>query len=254
MAADQGQVVLRAERVSKRFGGLLALYDVSFSLYEGEILGLIGPNGAGKTTMINVITGTEKITSGEVFLDGRSLNGLSPHVIAHLGVARTFQIVKVFKELTLLDNVLIGGLFGPAHSRPLPAARKRAQELLEFVGLADRASRRAREVTLLDQKKLQLARALAMEPRVLLLDEVMAGLNPQELVEAVEMVRRINRTGITLLVIEHIMQVVMGLCQRVLVLHHGQLIAEGSPQEIVQNEAVISAYFGERYARRLAGM
>jgi len=242
-------VALRLEGVSKSFGGLRAVREVSLELREQEILGLIGPNGAGKTTLMNLIAGTYRPTTGRILLGMRDVTGRPPFAIARMGIARTFQIVRVFKEMTVRENVLGGALFGGRRG-DRRAAGARAAEALEFVGLSGIADRLAGEVGLAEQKRVQLARALAMRPSVLLLDEAMAGLNPGELQEALELVRAIHRSGVTLIVIEHLMKVIMGLSHRVVVMHHGQMLAQGSPSEVVNDPQVIAAYFGEHYSRR----
>jgi branched-chain amino acid transport system ATP-binding protein len=244
--------VLRLEGVSKAFGGLQAVRDVSLDLQQGEILGLIGPNGAGKTTLINLIAGFYQPGRGRIFLDGREVTGRPPHRMARSGIARTFQIVRIFKEMTVRDNVVAGALFA-GHPGGLAAARDRADEAIRFVGLSAVAGRRAGDTGLADQKRVQLARALAMRPSVLLLDEAMAGLNQVEQSAALDLVRAVHRSGVSLIIIEHLMKVIMGLSHRVAVLHHGQLIAQGPPAEIVNDRAVIAAYFGERYSHRMAG-
>jgi branched-chain amino acid transport system ATP-binding protein len=243
--------ILELEGVSKSFGGLQAVRNVSLALREGEILGVIGPNGAGKTTLINLITGSFRPSAGRIRLRGSDVTGRPPHALARAGVARTFQVVRVFKEMSVLDNVVAGALFA-GRSGSLRGARRRAEEVLEFVGLQDQAERPASELVLPQQKRLQVARALAMDPSVLLLDEAMAGLNPGELDEALALVRAVHRSGVTLIVIEHLMKVVMGLSHRVVVLHHGQVLAEGPPGAIVEDPQVVAAYFGQRYHRRRA--
>jgi branched-chain amino acid transport system ATP-binding protein len=241
---------LRLEGVSKSFGGLQAVRDVSLELREGEIIGLIGPNGAGKTTLINVIAGAYQTGGGRMFLGQREVTGRPPYLIARLGIARTFQIVRIFRNMTVRENVMAGALFAARHLG-LRAARERADEALEFVGLGAVAGRRAGDTGLADQKRVQLARALAMRPSVLLLDEAMAGLNPGEQSAALDLVRAVHRSGVSLIVIEHLMKVIMGLSHRVIVMHHGQVIAEGPPADIVHDQRVVAAYFGEPYSRRL---
>ncbi len=243
-------IILEGRKVSKFFGGLAALRDVDFQIREGEILGLIGPNGAGKTTLINVITGTEQLTNGDIFFKGRSIKGLKPYDIGRLGIARTFQVVKPFKNMTVFENVLIGALFGKGGlNASFSSARKKALDIISELGLYEKRNMLSLHLTIPDQKRLELAKALAMVPEILLLDEVMAGLNPKEIEEAMELILRINARGVTILVIEHVMKAIMGISKRIIVLHHGEKIADGPPEEIVSNEKVIEAYLGERFAR-----
>jgi branched-chain amino acid transport system ATP-binding protein len=239
---------LRLDGVSKSFGGLQAVRGVSLELQDGEILGLIGPNGAGKTTLMNLIAGAYRPTTGRIFLGGREVTGRPPFAIVHMGIARTFQIVRVFKEMTVRENVLVGALFGGRTDRR--EAGERAAEVLEFVGLSGIADRTTGDIGLAEQKRVQLARALAIRPSVLLLDEAMAGLNPGEMEAALELVRAVHRSGVSLIVIEHLMKVIMGLSHRVVVMHHGQLLAQGSPADVVRDPKVVAAYFGEHYSRR----
>ncbi len=242
-------VVLEARGLTCRFGGLTAVDGVDFQIREGEILGLIGPNGAGKTTMMNLISGLTPPTAGEVFLRGRRLNGLPPHAVTRLGVARTFQVMRPFQGLTVRENVAIGARFGRSGGpTTMGAALARADEVLDWIGLAALGRAEIGRLTTGERKKLELARALAMEPTVLLLDEVMAGCNPREVGDVMELVRRVNDRGVTIFLIEHLMKAVMGLCQRVLVLHHGKRIALGTPNEVGENPAVVEAYLGQRYA------
>ena len=239
--------ILELTNVSRRFGGLDALSEVSMAVEPGEIVGLIGPNGAGKTTLVNVVTGVYKPTSGSVEFDGRRINGMKPHQISRLGVARTFQVVQPFPEMTVLENVMAPATFA-AQARSIEDAREAAREAISFVGLGDQADTLASQLTLAGRKRLELAKSLAMNPKVLLLDEVNAGLNPAEIDKALELIRTIAARGVTIIIIEHLMKVVMSLCSRIVVLHHGALIAEGSPQEISRDERVIQAYLGSRYA------
>jgi len=237
-------VLLRTENVVKRFGGLVAVNQVSFELYEGEILGLIGPNGAGKTTLFNCINGIYRPEEGRIFFRGTDITGWSPSRLAHMGMARTFQIVRPLAELTVRENVMVGAAFGEKRL-PLAQAARVADEVLAFLGLADRADQLAGSLNVAQKKRLELARALASQPRLLLLDEVLAGLNPTEVDEMVETIRRIREQGITILMIEHVMRAIMNLSDRILVLDFGELIAEGTPEEIAQNERVIKAYLGD---------
>jgi branched-chain amino acid transport system ATP-binding protein len=233
--------------LTKRFRGLTALDRVSFRVAEGEILGLIGPNGAGKTTLVSLVSGTLVPTEGEIHFQGRRIDRLPPQRRAHLGIGRTFQVMKPFPGLSVLDNVAVGALFGRGGGeRSLPRARERAREWLEFTGLGPRAGQRADALGGPDRKRLELAKALAMQPRLLLLDEVMAGLNPVEIDEVVALIRRIREQGMTILVIEHVMRAIRSLSDRLLVLHHGQQLAEGSPEEVLADARVVEAYLGRR--------
>lgn len=255
------RVALEVENVTKRFGGLTALDHVSFKVYEGEILGLIGPNGAGKTTMFNVITGVYRPEEGRVIYYGEDITGLKPHVIARKGIARTHQVVKPFNELTVLENAMIGALFGTRHGQITEEeARGIAMEILEFVGLAEKAEEPAKVLNIQEKKRLELARALAEEPRLLLLDEVLAGLNPTEVAHMLDLLRKIRREkGVTMIMIEHVMHAVMNLADRIVVLHFGRKLAEGTPEEVARNPEVIAAYLGDpelalKFVRRLGGV
>ena len=245
---------LELRGVTKRFGGVAALSDVSFVVPEGEILGIIGPNGAGKTTLLNCISGIYKPDSGSVEFEGRTISGMAPHRVARLGVGRTFQVVKPFQSMTVRENAAVGALFGSDKARlPPKAAFQRADEVLEMVGLAPKAGQRVGGLTIPDRKRLEVARAVATGPKLLLLDEVMAGLNPVEVDEALDMVRAVHRSGVTIVLIEHVMRVIVGICSRVVVLHFGQLLAEGEPETVLRDDRVIEAYLGQRYARRNRG-
>jgi len=234
--------VLNVVDVSKSFRGLRALSGVSFTLRQGEIFGLIGPNGAGKTTLFNVISGFLKPDSGRVGFLGKDLVRLKPHEICKMGLARTFQIVKPFSHLSILENVAVG-CFNATND--IQEAEERAWEVLRFVGLEKKALSPAMSTTTPDRKRLELARALASQPQLLLLDEVMAGLNPTEQMQIVGLVREVREKGTTLLVIEHTMRVIMGLCDRIVVLNHGECIAEGEPRAICSDKDVIEAYLGK---------
>ncbi len=243
--------ILEARGVTKRFGGLAAVSEVSFELREGEILGLIGPNGSGKTTLVNVVTGALGYSGGQVHFRGDSIRGLPSHEIGRRGVSRTFQVVKPFRNLTVLENVMVGALFGArGGARAVAEARRQAEEVLDFVALAHRATAAAEGLNVPERKRMELARALAMRPTVLFLDEVMAGLNPSEIDAAVGLIRRIRDRGISLVVIEHVMRAIRDLSDRILVLYHGEKLTEGPPQEVLNNPEVVSAYLGRRYAEQ----
>ncbi len=239
--------LLSLEGVSRRFGGLNAVDNVALDVEQGEILGLIGPNGAGKTTLINLITGVHPATAGRVRFEGRDITRCRPHQIARLGLARTFQIVQPFPNMTVVENVAAGALFC-GHVTNVREAHAVALEHLAFTGLADMADRPAASLTLARRKRLELAKSLAMRPRLLMLDEVNAGLNPTEIDEALGIIRRIASQGVTIIVIEHLMKVVLSISKRIAVLHHGQLIAQGPPNDVIRNESVIEAYLGAKYA------
>lgn len=241
--------ILEGTKVTKNFGGLTAVDQVDFQLEEGEIVGLIGPNGAGKTTLINCITGTLPTSSGEVQFQGRTITGMDPHVIARLGIGRTYQIVKPFHNLTVLDNVMVGALFGAKGlKRNMEQAHTLAEEIIEFVNLDQLKDQHADELNVPGMKRLEMAKTLAMEPDVLLLDEVMAGLNPTEVDDAVGLIKQIRDSGVTILVIEHVMRAIRQVSDRVFVLHHGKKIADGTPEEVMSDDQVIKAYLGSRYA------
>ena len=235
---------LSIDNARKDFGGLRAVNDVSFTLERGEIAGLLGPNGSVKTTLINLISGALPASGGQITLDGVRLSGRRPDVIARAGVARTFQLVRILPSLTLTENVMIPAVFG-AKAHWGAAARAVAEQALETVGLSDRAGATAGELTYIDQKRLELARAVAAEPKLLLLDEWLAGLNPTELTEGIELVRSLTRSGITILMVEHILDAVRALCPRVLVMNSGKLIADEETGAALSDPAVIAAYLGE---------
>jgi branched-chain amino acid transport system ATP-binding protein len=236
--------LLEVHGLRKRFGGLTAVRDVSFLVAGREILGLIGPNGSGKTTVFNLITGFLTPDAGRVRLDGQEITGLRPYRISAMGVARTFQLVRPFPHLSALDNVMVGCLYGRADAGRVADAARQAREILAFVGLGGREEVAARHLTLADRKRLELARALAARPRLLLLDEFMAGLNPPEVTAAVALIRRIRDGGVAVVMIEHIVRAVMSLSDRIVVMNAGQAIAQGSPDAIRRDPQVIEAYLG----------
>jgi len=227
--------------LSKRFGGLRAVQDVSFTVKENETLALIGPNGAGKTTSFHLITGFHKADSGSVQAFGQEIVGLKPHDVCALGLARTFQVAKPFGAMTVLANVMTGAFLRDRH---VAAARDKALEAIDFVGLSARAQTPAKDLTTIDQRRLEMARALATQPKILLLDEVMAGLNPSEIDQAVALVGKLSARGLTIVIVEHVMRAIMAVARHIVVLDHGQKIAEGVPKEIVENPEVIRAYLG----------
>jgi branched-chain amino acid transport system ATP-binding protein len=237
--------ILEGQGVTKTFGGLVAVSNVDFHVDRGEILGLIGPNGAGKTTLFNLISAALPLSSGEIRFKGQRISGLKPHRICRMGISRTFQETKVFSNIPVLQNVLVGAFFGaPTHVSGSAAASEAAQAL-EFVGLSAMSMTPINDLTLVNQKRVEVARALATKPELLLLDELMAGLNQAEVSEAMELVTRIRDKGITIIMVEHVMKAIMGISGRVMVLHHGEKIADGTCNEISCNKTVIDIYLGE---------
>jgi branched-chain amino acid transport system ATP-binding protein len=237
--------ILEGQGVTKYFGGLAAVSHVDFHIDRGEIVGLIGPNGAGKTTLFNLISAAFPISSGEIRFKGNKLNGLKPHRICKMGISRTFQETKVFSNMPVLQNVLVGAFFGTPNLVSGASAAREAAQALEFVGLSAMSAAPVQDLTLVNQKRVEVARALATKPELLLLDELMAGLNPAEVGEAMELVTKIRDSGVSIFMVEHVMKAIMGVCERIMVLHHGEKIAEGTPQEIAANKKVIEIYLGE---------
>ena len=231
--------VLETHELSRRFGGVDAVADLSVTVEEGTVLGVIGPNGAGKSTLINLITGHVKPSHGHVMIDGRDVTGRRPWVVAKERVARTFQIVKPFRNLTVRENVAIGAMYGPERARSTRAAIDQADEALERVGLADRADLSPGELSVADARRLELAKALAMRPRLLLLDEVMAGLRPDEIQPALDLIRSLRDDGVTILVVEHVMKAIMAVSDDVLVMNEGRELTRGAPEDVVKDERVI---------------
>ncbi|HYZ61763.1 MAG TPA: ABC transporter ATP-binding protein [Acetobacteraceae bacterium] len=234
--------LLSLRAVSKRFGGLLAVDDVSMDVQQGELVSIIGPNGAGKTTLFNLLTGQLAPSAGSIAFQGRDINPLAPQARALLGFGRTFQIAQTLTSLSALENAMIGGFL---HHRDLRGASARAMAALELVGLQDRAGIKGSQLTLSERRRLEVARALALEPKIVLLDEVMAGLNPTEIGHMVELVQRLNEGGLTFLVIEHNLKVVRQFSDRVLVLHRGAMLAQGTAAEVLSNPDVVEAYVGK---------
>lgn len=242
--------LLTLSGVTKKFGGVAAVSDVTFEVEPAEVLGLIGPNGAGKTTLLNCISGVYRLDAGTVLLDGTQISDRPAFQIARLGMGRTFQVVKPFASMTVRQNTALGAMFGRADARARPKrAMDVAEEVLAEVGLGKRADSLVTSLTIPERKRLEMARALAMRPTVLLLDEVMAGLNPTEVDEALDVVRAVNAKGVTIVLIEHVMRVVVGVCNRAVVLHQGKVLAQGKTGDVLEDDRVIEAYLGERYAR-----
>jgi branched-chain amino acid transport system ATP-binding protein len=241
--------ILTGQHVSKVFGSLRAVDDVDFEVHAGEILGIIGPNGAGKTTLLSLINGTLPVSQGKIFFRGKQISGRRPYQIAELGISRTFQIVKPFPGMTALENVALGALFGRKRETDMSRAMERAAETLRRVRIEGKESVLVEKLNVSERKRLELARALTQNPDLLLLDEVMAGLTPREIEDIMALIQEVSREGTTIMVIEHVMKAIMGISSRIVVLHQGRKIAEGSPAQITENRQVIAAYLGEKYSR-----
>ena len=237
--------ILEGEEVTKHFGGLAAVNRVNFNINQGEVVGLIGPNGAGKTTLFNLISGSLPTTAGEIRYKGKKISGLKPHQICKKGVARTFQSAKLFAGMTVFENALAASLFGTKRAISVPDAGREAMGLLEFVELSTVGAMLAKDLSLGSRKRLEVARALATKPDLLMFDEVMAGLNPAEVAQAMELITMIRNKGMTIFMIEHVMKAIMSVCDRIIVLHHGSKIAEGTPEEIATSHTVVEVYLGE---------
>ncbi len=242
--------ILEVRHLSKRFGGLRAVDDVSFAVRSGQILGVIGPNGAGKSTLINLVTGHLAPSKGRIIIDGKDLTGTRPWTISRAGVARTFQIVKPFRGLTVRENVAIAAMYGSHRDGTVVDALATAEATLEIVGISHRAAASPAQLSVADARRLELARALACRPRLLLVDEVMAGLRPKEIDAAVELVHRLRDSGITVIAVEHVMKAILSISDTVLVLHQGRVLTEGKPRDVLSDQRVVEAYLGHRYASR----
>lgn len=238
------KTLLELKDLTISFGGLTAVNKLNTKLNEGEAVGLIGPNGAGKTTAFNLIVGVYQPTEGKVFFDGEEITGLTPHQVCRKGIGRTFQVVKPFGKMTVLQNIMVGAFINTSRQKE---AKQIATEIMEKMGLQAKKDDLAQNLTIPERKRLEMAKALATKPKLLLLDEVLAGLNPTEIEEAVLLVKSINQEGITVLMIEHVLQATMAICSRIIVLDYGKKIAEGSPQEVTSNSEVIKAYLGDEY-------
>jgi branched-chain amino acid transport system ATP-binding protein len=236
---------LEIKSLTRSFGGLVAIRDLNLLVQEKQILGLIGPNGSGKTTLFNLISGSLKPDKGEIKFQGRNITGFRPSTICRAGVARTFQLTRPFSQMSVLENVMIGKMYGSQLVRSMKRARQESEEILEYLGLRARMAYPASSLGLVDRKRLEMARALATKPSLLLLDEMMSGLTPSEMQEAVGLIKRIAETGVTLIVVEHVMKAVMEISARLFVLSYGEKIAEGDPREVIRMPQVVEAYLGE---------
>jgi len=244
-------LLLEIESLTKSFGGLVAVKNVDMLVDEGEILGLIGPNGAGKSTIFNLVTGVYRPDRGEVKFKGKNIVGLKPYEICKRGIARTFQIVKPFGNISVFQNVLVGAMYGTAKKRKAEDTKLRTERAIKIVGLSVKKDVLAKNLIVADQRRLEIARALATEPELLLLDEVMAGLNLHEAEQCLDLVRKIRDSGVTVVMIDHVIKAVMNISNRIIVLNHGEKIADGSPQDVIDDASVISAYLGEKGAKRI---
>lgn len=242
--------ILQIEHLEKRFGGLVAVNDVSMNVFDGEIVGLIGANGAGKTTLFNMIAGFFKPSSGKITFMGKDITGFQSHKVCHLGIGRTYQIVRPFASLSVLENTMVGAMIRDPN---VEKARQKAAEILEFLGMSHRQHVTGSDLNLPELKRMELARALATDPKLLLLDEVMAGLTPSDSAVVIDLVRKISDSGVNIIIIEHVMKAVMSLSDRIYVLNQGRLIAEGKPKEVSENPEVIKSYLGEKVRKEKAG-
>ncbi|HET6626550.1 MAG TPA: ABC transporter ATP-binding protein [Nocardioidaceae bacterium] len=245
--------LLETRGLGRRFGGLQAVSDVSFSVPAGQVLGVIGPNGAGKSTFINLVTGHIKPTTGKVLIDGKDMTGARPWAIAHAGVARTFQIVKPFRGMTVRENVAVGVLYGPSDQNRMSTALTRADEVLEEVGIAHLGARPPGELSVADARRLEFAKALSLNPKLLLLDEVMAGLRHSEIEPSLELIRSLKERGLAVIVVEHVMKAILAVSDQVLVFHQGEVLTSGDSRTVLSDPRVIEAYLGQRYAKRREG-
>ncbi len=241
-------ILLETKNLTKSFGGLVAVSDVDFHVGEGEIVGLVGPNGAGKSTLLNLISGVYKPDSGSITFDGNDITKMPPFKVCKLGITKTFQLIHSFPEMTALENVMVGALFGDKDNGNMKSAETKAIELLEFIGFPkDKTHLPVKNLNLMELKYIQLARALSTNPKLILLDEVTTGLNPKESLQAIELIKKMRDNGTSVLMVEHIMRIIMGVSDRIVVLDYGKKIADGTPEEIANNETVIESYLGEKY-------
>lgn len=241
-------ILLQAFNLTKHFGGLMAVSSVDIHVVEGEIVGLVGPNGAGKSTLLNLISGIYRPDSGSIVFNGIDITGMPPFKVCKLGITKTFQLIHSFPEMTALENVMVGALFGDKDNGTMKGARDKAFELLRFIGFSsDKIHLPVKNLNLMELKYIQLARALSTNPRLILLDEVTTGLNPTESLQAIELIKKMRDNGTSVLMVEHIMRVIMGVSDRIVVLDYGKKIADGTPEEIANNETVIESYLGEKY-------